>query len=168
MEFEIDTNYIFGFLAVLLVAGVGLYWYFGQSPVTSNYDFVFYGEPSDGNSTVKAMFTANSVYILMDSRGANQSLSRDVFNCGAAYARDLARIGKNISNFAVEYDYCILPSLNKTSLEDCNNQINNDADFILYIRPALNGTADVHFYSNWMEVYVPLGGSSECGLKFNN
>ncbi len=169
MEIEIDTNHLLLALGILLIIGGSIYYFTQPKPkVVSDYKFSFIGEPVEINESFSSMLKAERIAIVMDARNANASLSREVYNCGAAYARSLGMLGKNISNYAVEWDYCVLPSMNETTLENCNQDIIENSDYVLYLYPSNTNESQIDAYSDYISMSIPLGGSAQCGIKFKN
>ncbi|MEM3364518.1 MAG: hypothetical protein QXS93_03345 [Candidatus Micrarchaeia archaeon] len=145
--------------AILAVSAVYLLWSVGEKEdyggelvlsdkQISNYEGAF--KLADGKR----------IAIVMDTRGLTQENRVSVYQCGVGFASSLARIGKNITNFAIEDSGCYGP-LNRTSITKCNELIHAE-DYIILLK---GGEPDAKYYEDHLLVMVPQNNTMECGVK---
>ncbi|MCX8200107.1 MAG: hypothetical protein N3G76_01425 [Candidatus Micrarchaeota archaeon] len=152
--------YALGMIAVVLIA-VGAYLYVQWDEQNR------YGGELTLSSKLLSTYEGNfkiangqRIAIVMDVRGLGQDNKVSVYQCGVGFASSLARLGKNVTNFAIEDSGCYGP-LNRTSITACNEVMHKE-DYIILLK---GGEADTKYYEDHLLVIVPPNNTIECGVK---
>lgn len=148
---------LYGVLAILVVAAIYLLMqdntaYGGELELSSK-------EVSNYEGNFKLLNAAN-ISLVMDVRGLSQENKVSVFQCGVGFASSLGRIGKNVTNFAIEDDGCYGP-LNRTSIAKCSELAHKD-EYMIVLK---GGKADAKYYEDYLLVVVPEKNTEPCGIN---
>jgi hypothetical protein len=93
--------------------------------------------------------------------GADTSQNRLVINCTIGLARSLGSLGKKVSNYAFENNYCVTPEVSNSTPAECYKAMGQTYRFDIKYGPP--GTK---FFERHAEIYVDETFQQECGIGF--
>jgi len=146
----------FAVLALLCTA-IFLAYYFISLPENS-----FVPGAKVDSETFKGIFlNANSVYIVMDVRGAgNNVVSNNILQCGVDFAASSGMGGKTVTPLSFGSEGCTAPD-GQHPPKDCFAMLKNG--ITVYVK---EGTGEVGYYANGMVVSVgPEYTQGTCAIK---
>ncbi|MGB9635043.1 MAG: hypothetical protein ACP5H8_01980 [Candidatus Micrarchaeia archaeon] len=152
-------------IAVLCLALVGVFIY-GITYKRYGGELVLGNESIQSYESLSYLLNSGKIAIVMDTRGSTQEEKVRIFSCGVGFAQGLGRIGKNVSNFAFEEDYCITPEIKKMSINDCSTMIKEN-DYIILVQ-GISEMPKTYYYKDHMKVEVPKAGEVRCGITIRN
>lgn len=110
--------------AVLILAALSVFFI---------YSFVIAPQSGDAPVTyeqfVKDLTAANKTYVLMDLRGANETVRGAIMQCGVDLAGSVALAPKNVSVFAIEGSTCIGGDSANRTIAECDTLSSNGVVF---------------------------------------
>jgi hypothetical protein len=166
-----DKQYIALAVLAIVVLGFGTYLYFrDNSQVSPNQNQTNNTLPINGTNTtmtpemrafVASVQAAGDVSILMNLTNITEAMDRQVvFSCAIDLSSSLSRLGKNVSNYAIDVDgaSCISTDMSNTSIENCMEQLKTPVFYISY------GKSNTTFYADRAYVFIDSSFKGQCGM----
>ena len=132
-------------IVLVMVAAILAYNILFNQGSTQDLNFLK-NQKADTAAFLKNLEDAEKIYIVQDLRGANESVRKNIQQCGVDFAGSTGLVGKKMVTFAFEGNECISFD-SKMTVDACIKEITTStASTLFYIRKGMNSTTSSTAY----------------------